>query len=105
MQLGSGRLGLDFGGRLRHSSLYIHWVMQLLFFIILIVYDVDVVEKWSFPPCLFTEQYERNLLWISDRLISLVVLVACHVHPFPSWVRKEWGKELPIIFDVHKSNK
>lgn len=105
MQLGSGRLGLDFGGGLRHSSLYIHWVMQLLFFKILIVYDVDVVEKWSFPPCLFTEQYERNLLWISDRLISLVVLVACHVHPFLSWVRKEWGKELPITFDVHKSNK
>ena len=50
MQSGSGRLGLDFGGGLRHSSLYIHWVMQLLFFIILIVYDVDVVEKWSFPP-------------------------------------------------------
>ena len=105
MQLGSGRLGLDFGGGVRHSSLYIRWVMQLLFFIILIVYYVDVVEKWSFPSCLFTEQYERNLLWISDRLISLVVLVACDAYPFPSWVSEEWGRELPITLDVHKSNK
>lgn len=76
--------------------------MQLLFFIILIVYDVDVVEKWSFPPASSLNNMSV-VLWISDRLISLVVLVACHVHPFPSWW-EEWGKKLPIIF-VHKSNK
>lgn len=105
MQPDSGRLGLDFGGGVGHFSLYIHWVMELLFFIILIVYYVDVVGKWSCPPCLFTEQYEHNLLWVSDGLISLVVLVAFHVYPFPSWVRKEWGKELPITLDVHRSNK
>lgn len=47
---GSARLELDFGGETT-SLLHIDWVMQLLFFfIILSVYHVDVVEYWpSFP--------------------------------------------------------
>ena len=49
MQPDSGRLGLDFGGGVGHFSLYSHWVMELLFVIILIVYYVDVVGKWSCP--------------------------------------------------------